>query len=82
MFGKIVMNVPADAFEHALDAAKERKFEGATDTVAMQTYAEEVLAPLLQAGDVVIWDNLQPHKNAHVIHAIEAVGARVIPLPQ
>src|SRR3989454_5377048 len=31
MFGKIVMNVPADAFEHALDAAKERKFEGATD---------------------------------------------------
>jgi pyruvate,orthophosphate dikinase len=31
MFGKIVMNVPADAFEHALAAAKERKFEGATD---------------------------------------------------
>jgi pyruvate, orthophosphate dikinase len=32
MFGKIVMNVPADAFEHALEAAKERKFEGAADT--------------------------------------------------
>ncbi|MDP9329123.1 MAG: pyruvate, phosphate dikinase [Actinomycetota bacterium] len=32
MFGKIVMNVPADEFEHALDAAKERKFEGAQDT--------------------------------------------------
>ncbi len=32
MFGKIVMNVPGDAFEHALDAAKERKFAGAQDT--------------------------------------------------
>src|SRR6202162_1261792 len=32
MFGKIVMGVPADAFEHALDAAKEAKFPGAADT--------------------------------------------------
>ena len=32
MFGKIVMGVPADAFEHALDAAKERKAPGTQDT--------------------------------------------------
>jgi pyruvate,orthophosphate dikinase len=32
MFGKIVMDVPGDAFEHALDAAKERKGAGASDT--------------------------------------------------
>ncbi|MDQ3210880.1 MAG: pyruvate, phosphate dikinase, partial [Actinomycetota bacterium] len=32
MFGKIVMDVPGEAFEHALDAAKERKGEGTTDT--------------------------------------------------
>ncbi|MGH2594606.1 MAG: pyruvate, phosphate dikinase [Actinomycetota bacterium] len=32
MFGKIVMNVPADAFEHALDEAKERKGPGTSDT--------------------------------------------------
>ncbi|HET6712592.1 MAG TPA: pyruvate, phosphate dikinase [Actinomycetota bacterium] len=32
MFGKIVMDVPGDAFEEALDNAKERKGEGATDT--------------------------------------------------
>ena len=32
MFGKIVMDVPADAFEHELDAAKERKGPGAQDT--------------------------------------------------
>ncbi len=32
MFGKIVMEVPAEAFEHALDEAKEAKFAGAQDT--------------------------------------------------
>ena len=32
MFGKIVMDVPGEAFEEALDGAKERKGEGATDT--------------------------------------------------
>jgi pyruvate, orthophosphate dikinase len=32
MFGKIVMDVPADAFEHALDEAKERKGPKAQDT--------------------------------------------------
>jgi len=32
MFGKIVMDVPADAFERALEEAKEAKFAGAQDT--------------------------------------------------
>jgi pyruvate,orthophosphate dikinase len=32
MFGKIVMNVPAEAFESALDEAKERKGKNAQDT--------------------------------------------------
>ena len=32
MFGKIVMDVPADAFEHELEAAKAAKFAGAQDT--------------------------------------------------
>jgi pyruvate,orthophosphate dikinase len=32
MFGKIVMDVPGDAFEHALDEAKDRKGPGAQDT--------------------------------------------------
>jgi pyruvate,orthophosphate dikinase len=32
MFGKIVMDVPAGAFEHALDEAKERKGSNAQDT--------------------------------------------------
>ena len=32
MFGKIVMDVPADAFEHALDETKERKGPATQDT--------------------------------------------------
>jgi pyruvate, orthophosphate dikinase len=32
MFGKIVMGIPGDAFEHKLDEYKERKGEGASDT--------------------------------------------------
>jgi pyruvate,orthophosphate dikinase len=32
MFGKIVMNVPGEAFEEALDRAKERKGPGSQDT--------------------------------------------------
>ena len=56
-------------------------FPGATDTAAFQTYAEKVLAPQLKAGDIVIWDNLKPHQNPQVVQAVEAVGARVLPLP-
>ena len=32
MFGKIVMDVPAEAFEDALDAAKEARAPHAADT--------------------------------------------------
>ncbi|HXR40664.1 MAG TPA: IS630 family transposase [Terracidiphilus sp.] len=56
-------------------------FEGATDQLAFQTYVEEVLVPTLQPGDVVVWDNLQAHKDREVIRAIESVGATVKPLP-
>ena len=39
-------------------------FQGATDTAAFQSYVEQVLVPELQPEDVVIWDNLKPHKAA------------------
>jgi transposase len=39
------------------------------------------LVPELRWGDVVVWDNLSPHHSASAIAAIEAVGARVAPLP-
>jgi len=56
-------------------------FAGATDTAAFQTYAAAVLAPQLHKGDVVIWDNLQPHKNREVVEVVERSGARVLPAP-
>lgn len=56
-------------------------FAGSTDTAACQTYAERVLGPTLGAEDVVIWDNLKPHKNRQVVEAVEHTGARVLPLP-
>lgn len=56
-------------------------FEGATDTAAFQTYVEKVLVPQVRVGDVVVWDNLQAHKNAEVVAAIEAAGGRVERLP-
>ena len=56
-------------------------FEHATDTATFESYVEQVLVPELRRGDVVIWDNLKPHKAAAVRAAIEAAGARVIPLP-
>jgi transposase len=56
-------------------------FAGATDTPAFQTYAQRVLAPEVGPGDVVVWDNLQPHKDAEAIRAVEAAGAVVVPAP-
>lgn len=54
---------------------------GAVDQTVFQTYVQEALVPALRPGDVVVWDNLQPHKNPVVIAAVQAVGARVEPLP-
>jgi transposase len=56
-------------------------FEGPTDQPAFRTYVQDVLVPELHPGDVVVWDNLKPHKDAEAIQAIEAVGASVEPLP-
>lgn len=50
-------------------------FRGATDTDAFRSYAEAVLAPQLRQGDVVIWDNLKPHKNHEAVEAGERAGA-------
>jgi transposase len=55
--------------------------EGATDTDVFQAYVREVLGPTLQRGDIVVMDNLGPHKNADTIALIEAKGATVRFLP-
>lgn len=37
---------------------------GAMDTPNFESYVEPILVPELQPGDVVVWDNLQPHQSA------------------
>jgi len=44
-------------------------------------YVEQVLAPTLTPGDIVIMDNLPAHKSAAVRRAIEATGAELRLLP-
>jgi transposase len=55
--------------------------DGATDSEAFCIYIEQVLTPTLRGGEVVIMDNLQPHKHARVGRAIAAAGATLVYLP-
>ena len=56
-------------------------FPGATNTETFENSVADVLVPELKRGDVVIWDNPQPHQSDEAIEAVEAAGARVVPLP-
>jgi len=56
-------------------------FEGATDGPAFATYVQEALVPSLRPGDVVVWDNLQPHKSRTVTTAVAGAGATVVAAP-
>lgn len=44
-------------------------------------YAQQVLAPTLRPGDIVILDNLPAHKTMAARETIEATGARMLFLP-
>jgi transposase len=44
-------------------------------------YVEQVLAPTLKLGDVVVLDNLSAHKVPGIREAIEAAGATLLYLP-
>jgi transposase len=55
--------------------------DGATDTEVFQTYVREVLRPTLRPGDVVVMDNLSPHKNSETRNLIIQAGAEVLFLP-
>lgn len=54
---------------------------GATDTPAFQAFVEQVLAPTLKPGQVVVMDNLSPHKNSRVRELIEQAGCVLWYLP-
>ena len=54
---------------------------GAMNGAAFKAYVEQVLAPSLTPGDIVIMDNLSSHKVAGVREAIRAAGAFLLYLP-
>ena len=56
-------------------------FDGPIDNDCFRAYVEQVLAPTLRPGDVVVLDNLAVHKQPEVRAAIEAAGAQIRFLP-
>jgi transposase len=56
-------------------------FDGAINGELFVAYLEQVLAPALHPGDIVLMDNLGCHKVAGVREAIEKVGATLRYLP-
>jgi transposase len=55
--------------------------DGAADATAFAIYIEQVLAPSLKPGHIVILDNLSIHQGTRVRQAIEARGCRLLFLP-
>jgi transposase len=55
--------------------------EGSTNREVFEAYVEHALAPKLEAGQVVIMDNLSAHKPARVRELIEERGCELIYLP-
>jgi transposase len=56
-------------------------FDGAINGARFRAYVEQLLAPTLRPGDIVILDNLNSHKVAGIRQAIEAQGAQILYLP-
>lgn len=56
-------------------------FDGAINGIAFRAYVEQVLAPTLAGGDIVVLDNLASHKVSGVRDAVEARGASLMFLP-
>jgi transposase len=55
--------------------------EGPTTRGVFEVYLEEVLAPTLWPGQVVVMDNLSAHKGGRVREIIEGRGCELIYLP-
>jgi transposase len=55
--------------------------EGASDTAAFECFVEQVLAPSLKPGQIVVLDNLSSHTGPRVRQAIQAKGCQLLFLP-
>ena len=55
--------------------------EGATTAVVFEAYVEQVLAPSLREGQIVVMDNLGAHRPKRVRELIEERGCELMYLP-
>ena len=55
--------------------------DGAMNGETFLAYVQQILAPCLTKGDILVLDNVPFHKVAGVREAIEARGARLLYLP-
>jgi len=55
--------------------------EGATTASVFEAYVEQVLAPSLRKGQMVVMDNLGAHRPKRVRELIEARGCELVYLP-
>jgi len=55
--------------------------DGAVNADVFQAFVEQVLAPQLKSGDLVILDNLSSHKRLRTRELIESAGAQLLFLP-
>jgi transposase len=87
---RCVAHAPAGHWTVMTAVAAIRLGGGATASATMacpmdgelfRRYVEDVLAPVLRPGDVVVMDNLPSHKHPRVRAQIESAGAAVLYLP-
>ena len=55
--------------------------EGTTTTVVFEAYVEQVLAPSLRRGQIIVLDNLSAHKSERAKELIEERGCQLLYLP-
>ena len=55
--------------------------DGPMDGLAFEAYVTQVLVPTLGPGDIVVMDNLAPHKNPQTLALLEQAGAKALFLP-
>jgi transposase len=55
--------------------------EGSTTREVFETYLEQVLAPTLRPGQMVVMDNLSAHKGGRVKEIVEGRGCELVYLP-
>jgi transposase len=55
--------------------------DGPVNAETFAQYIEDCLAPSLEAGDILIMDNLPAHKSERVTQAVESAGCTLVYLP-